>query len=547
MKDEKPFFGSATGGLTRKNAFLYKICKKGFEKMLSAKVCIMIAIAIYLIAMLGVGIYCSKKNNNVDDFYLGGRKLGPFVTAMSAEASDMSSWLLMGLPGVAYLTGVADAAWTAIGLAIGTYFNWLIIAKRIRIYSHVADNSITVPDFFSRRYRDNKNILMCISAIVIIVFFIPYTASGFAACGKLFSSLFGVDYVWAMIISAVVIVGYTATGGFLAASATDLIQSIFMTVALIIILLFGVKVAGGWDTIITDVQAMPGYLNMTETYSVATGTAEPYSLLTIVSVLAWGLGYCGMPHILLRFMAIEDKEKLTLSRRVASIWVVISMAIAVSIGIVGYAMTKAGAIPFLEGSTSETIIVRIADLLSQEGMLAAFIAGIILAGILAATMSTADSQLLAASSSVSQNLLRGFFKVNISEKTAMTIARITVCVISVIAIFLARDPNSSVFGIVSFAWAGFGASFGPVVVFALFWKRSNKYGALAGMIAGGVMVFVWKYLVAPLGGAFGIYELLPAFVFGALVNIIVSLATPAPEKEIVEEFELVQKLYKQKA
>lgn len=547
MKDEKPFFGSATGGLTRKNAFLYKICKKGFEKMLSAKVCIMIAIAIYLIAMLGVGIYCSKKNNNVDDFYLGGRKLGPFVTAMSAEASDMSSWLLMGLPGVAYLTGVADAAWTAIGLAIGTYFNWLIIAKRIRIYSHVADNSITVPDFFSRRYRDNKNILMCISAIVIIVFFIPYTASGFAACGKLFSSLFGVDYVWAMIISAVVIVGYTATGGFLAASATDLIQSIFMTVALIIILLFGVKVAGGWDTIITDVQAMPGYLNMTETYSVATGTAEPYSLLTIVSVLAWGLGYCGMPHILLRFMAIEDKEKLTLSRRVASIWVVISMAIAVSIGIVGYAMTKAGAIPFLEGSTSETIIVRIADLLSQEGLLAAFIAGIILAGILAATMSTADSQLLAASSSVSHNLLRGFFKVNISEKTAITIARITVCVISVIAIFLARDPDSSVFGIVSFAWAGFGASFGPVVVFALFWKRSNKYGALAGMIAGGVMVFVWKYLVAPLGGAFGIYELLPAFVFGALVNIIVSLATPAPEKEIVEEFELVQKLYKQKA
>lgn len=547
MKDEKPFFGSATGGLTRKNAFLYKICKKGFEKMLSAKVCIMIAIAIYLIAMLGVGIYCSKKNKNVDDFYLGGRKLGPFVTAMSAEASDMSSWLLMGLPGVAYLTGVADAAWTAIGLAIGTYFNWLIIAKRIRIYSHVADNSITVPDFFSRRYRDNKNILMCISAIVIIVFFIPYTASGFAACGKLFSSLFGVDYVWAMIISAVVIVGYTATGGFLAASATDLIQSIFMTVALIIILLFGVKVAGGWDTIITDVQAMPGYLNMTETYSVATGTAEPYSLLTIVSVLAWGLGYCGMPHILLRFMAIEDKEKLTLSRRVASIWVVISMAIAVSIGIVGYAMTKAGAIPFLEGSTSETIIVRIADLLSQQGVIATFVAGIILAGILAATMSTADSQLLAASSSVSQNLLRGFFKVNISEKTAMTIARITVIVISVIAIFLARDPNSSVFGIVSFAWAGFGASFGPVVVFALFWKRSNKYGALAGMIAGGVMVFVWKYLVAPLGGAFGIYELLPAFVFGALVNIIVSLATPAPEKEIVEEFELVQKLYKQKA
>ena len=256
---------------------------------------------------------------------------------------------------------------------------------------------------------------------------------------------------------------------------------------------------------------MPGYLNMTETYSVTTGTAEPYSLLTIVSVLAWGLGYCGMPHILLRFMAIEDKEKLTLSRRVASIWVVISMAIAVSIGIVGYAMTKANAIPFLEGSTSETIIVRIADLLSQQGVVAAFVAGIILAGILAATMSTADSQLLAASSSVSQNLLRGFFKVNISEKTAMTIARITVIVISIIAIFLARDPNSSVFGIVSFAWAGFGAVFGPVMLLALFWKRSNRNGAIVSMISGGVMIFVWKYLVRPMGGAWDIYELLPAF------------------------------------
>ena len=225
----------------------------------------------------------------------------------------------------------------------------------------MADNSITVPDFFSRRYRDDKNILMCIAAIVIIVFFIPYTASGFAACGKLFSSIFGMDYVLAMVISAVVIVGYTVTGGFLAASATDLVQSIFMTVAIIIILLFGVKVAGGWDTIITNAQALPGYLNMTETYDVVTGTAAPYSLLTIISVMAWGLGYCGMPHILLRFMAIEDREKLKLSRRVATTWVVVSMAIAVSIGIVGYAMTKAGAIPFLEGSTSETIIVRIAD------------------------------------------------------------------------------------------------------------------------------------------------------------------------------------------
>ena len=509
---------------------------------------IMISIVVYLAAMVYVGWYFSKKGSgdSSDEFYLGGRKLGPFVTAMSAEASDMSSWLLMGLPGLAYLTGVADAGWTALGLAVGTYLNWLIVAKRLRRYSIVC-NAITIPEFFSRRYRDEKNILMCISAVIILIFFIPYTASGFKAVGTLFNSLFGFDYHAAMIIGAVVIIGYTIMGGFMAVSTTDLIQSIVMSIALIIIVFYGIHIAGGWNAVMDNARSLAGYLSMTQIHDPVSNTAAPYSMISIFSMMAWGLGYFGMPHILLRFMAISHEDKLKTSRRIASIWVVISMAIAVSIGIVGYAMTKANAIPFLEGSTSETIIVRIADLLSQQGVVAAFVAGIILAGILAATMSTADSQLLAASSSVSQNLLRGFFKVNISEKTAMTIARITVIVISIIAIFLARDPNSSVFGIVSFAWAGFGASFGPVVVFALFWKRSNKYGALAGMIAGGVMVFVWKYLVAPLGGAFGIYELLPAFVTGALVNIIVSLATPAPEKEIVEEFELVQKLYKQKA
>ena len=505
--------------------------------MLSAKVCIMIAIAIYLIAMLGVGIYCSKKNNNVDDFYLGGRKLGPFVTAMSAEASDMSSWLLMGLPGVAYLTGVADAAWTAIGLAIGTYFNWLIIAKRIRIYSHVADNSITVPDFFSRRYRDNKNILMCISAIVIIVFFIPYTASGFAACGKLFGSLFGVDYFWAMVISAIVIVGYTTLGGFLAASTTDLIQSIVMSIALIVVLGFGINAAGGWSAVVDNASALPGYLNLSQTYDPASGSASPYGLLSKCSMLAWGLGYFGMPHILLRFMAIEDKEKLKLSRRIATIWVLISLAVAITIGVVGYGMTQAGAVEYLDGSNAETIIVRIAGLISQHGALAALVAGVILAGILAATMSTSDSQLLAASSSVSQNIFRDFLKINMSEKKSMLTARCTVIAISVIAVLFASNPDSSVFEIVSFAWAGFGATFGPVMLCALFWKRSNKQGAIAGMVIGAVMIFVWKYAVKPLGGAFGIYELLPAFLVALAVNIIVSLLTTPPEKEVGQEYE----------
>lgn len=268
-----------------------------------SQIIIMATIIIYLAAVVYIGVLCSKKNNAVDDFYLGGRKLGPFVTAMSAEASDMSSWLLMGLPGLAYLTGVADAAWTAIGLAIGTYVNWLIVAKRIRKYTQAYD-SFTIPDFFSKRFGDDKRILTLIAAIVIVVFFIPYTASGFAACGKLFSSLFGFNYLTAMIISAIVIVAYCTLGGFLAASMTDLIQSIVMTIALVVVVVYGVNVAGGFDMVMENSKALPGYLGLFDTYSAATNSAEPYSLLKIASMLAWGLGYFGMPHVLLRFMAI---------------------------------------------------------------------------------------------------------------------------------------------------------------------------------------------------------------------------------------------------
>lgn len=508
--------------------------------MTTEKICILIAIVVYLLGVLGIGIWCAKRSNTVDDFYLGGRKLGPLVTAMSAEASDMSGWLLMGLPGVAYLTGVADAAWTAIGLAIGTYVNWLIVAKRIRRYTHVAGNSITLPDFFSRRFHDDKNVLMCIAAVIIIVFFIPYTASGFAACGKLFSSLFGIHYVTAMVICAIVILGYTTLGGFLAASTTDFIQSIVMSIALLIVLGFSVGMAGGMDAVMENAREIPGYLGLTSIHVPETNSAAPYGALNIASMLAWGLGYFGMPHVLLRFMAIDDAKKLSLSRRVATVWVVISLAVAVMIGIIGNGMSKAGVIETL--SDPETIIVRVADLLSRFGVVPALVAGVILAGILASTMSTADSQLLAAASAVSHNMFRGVFRMELSEKAAMLVARISVIVIAVIGVFIARDPNSSVFGIVSFAWAGFGASFGPVVLFALFWKRTNMYGALAGMVAGGVMVFVWKYLIAPMGGAWGIYELLPAFLVACAAIVIVSLITPAPSKEICEEFDLVKNM-----
>ena len=501
-----------------------------------SNVIIVVAIVAYLAMMLLIGFRMSNKNKNTDDFYLGGRKLGPLVTAMSAEASDMSSWLLMGLPGVAYLTGVADAAWTAIGLAIGTYLNWLLVARRIRVYTHTT-NSITIPDFFADRYGDKKHILSSVAAVIIIIFFIPYTASGFAACGKLFNQLFGVNYMVAMIVSAAIIVGYCALGGFLAASTTDLIQSIVMTIAIVIVVVYATHMAGGMDAVLTNARALPGYLSLTNVYDPETGSASAYGALTSFSMLAWGLGYFGMPHVLLRFMATEDDKKIKTSRRIATVWVVISMAVAVFIGIAGLGMTKAGALPVL--ADPERIIITVAQLISSHGVLAAVIAGVILSGILASTMSTSDSQLLAASSSFSQNLLQDLFGVKLTQKQSIAVARLTVVVIAVIAVFLARNPDSSVFKIVSFAWAGFGATFGPIVLLALFWKRSTLQGALSGMVVGGIMVFVWKFLIAPMGGIFGIYELLPAFVLALLVNVVVSLVTPAPSADVLATFDEV--------
>lgn len=505
--------------------------------MTSASICIIISIAVYLIGMLYIGFIYSKRNATTSDFYLGGRKLGPIVVALSTEASDMSSWLLMGVPGLAYFCGLADATWTVIGLAVGTYLNWLIVAKRLRKYSARID-AITIPDFFAHRYRDHSGLLEGIAALVIIVFFVPYTASGFAACGKLFTNIFDINYMLAMTISAAVIVGYCAMGGFTAASVTSLIQSIVMTIALAIILVFGIQTAGGWSAVVENAKTVPGYLDLTSSTSILSAEPAKYGFISIVSTLAWGLGYFGMPHILNHFMAIEDEEKLKTSRRVGTIWVVISMSIAIVVGLVGFAVSRLGAIaPFESASAAEAILVRIAALLSQSGILPALLAGLVLAGILASTMSTADAQLLAAASGISHNILRGVFHLKLSNKQEMTIARITVIIIAAMGIFLARDPSSSVFSIVSFAWAGFGAAFGPLMLFSLFWKRTNRQGALAGMVSGGAMVFIWKYLVRPLGGAWNIYELLPAFIVACVFIVVVSLVTRAPEAEIVKEFE----------
>lgn len=506
---------------------------------------IVLSILLYMVLMMVIGILCSKKNKSSDDFYLGGRKLGPLVTAMSAEASDMSSYLLMGIPGVALLTGIAgnttgfaEAFWTVVGLAVGTYLNWLFVAKRIRRYSE-RTGSTTIPAFFSDRFGDKQGFLTAVAAVVIVVFFVPYTASGFASVGKLFNSLFGVNYHLAMIVGAAIVIVYTVAGGFLAASTTDFVQSIVMTFALFVVVCFGLENAGGLAGLRDTILSLDGVGSVGEYFSL-TGTDGSFGFLPIVSTLAWGLGYFGMPHILLRFMAIEDDKKLTLSRRIASIWVVISMAIAIFIGVIGCNYALRNGLIGTQGFDAERIIIYMADAIADLDSFAAIVAGLIFSGILAAIMSTADSQLLAASSSVSENLVKRFAWKNIGNKWQMWLARLTVVAISVVAVFLAWDSDASIFRIVSFAWAGFGAAFGPVVLCALFWRRTNRWGALAGMVGGGLTVFLWKYLVRPLGGAFDIYELLPAFIVSLIAIVAVSLLTEAPQKEVTDIFDEVR-------
>jgi len=492
--------------------------------MTTAHLCITLAIIVYLGCMLYVGYRCSKNNNDSADFYLGGRKLGPLVTAMSAEASDMSSWLLMGLPGLAYLTGVADAGWTAIGLAIGTYLNWRIVAKRIRRYTHVAGNSITLPSFFSNRYRDEKKILQSIGAIFIVIFFIPYTASGFAACGKLFSSLFGINYQVAMVISALIIVGYTTLGGFLAASTTDFIQSIIMSIALVIVFIFGIHVAGGVSAVVENAQSLPGYLTMHTTYDPVSGTEQPYPIISIVSMIAWGLGYMGMPHILIRYISIKSEKEMKKSRIVGTCWTGIILVMASVVGMVG--------LKYLGGGLTDNsqVFIRLV-----RGVFPALVAGILLSAILAASMSTADSQLLASSSAFSSDVYKPIFRKSASDKEMLWAGRIVVIIISVVALAIAMNPDcEGIMALVSNAWGAFGSAFGPVIVLSLYWKRLNYNGALASIIVGFAVDMLWyKFLATPTG----LYEIVPGFAAAFITAIVVSLLTKKPDDKVVEIFE----------
>ncbi len=508
---------------------------------------ILIAMIIYMGIVIAIGVVFAKRaNKNSENYFLGGRSLGPWVTAMSAEASDMSGWLLMGLPGVAYWCGLASALWTAVGLLAGTYINWLIVSKRLRRYSVKANNSITLPEFFSNRFKENKKVLMTMAALFILIFFTVYAASCLVTCGKLFSTLFGAPYIAMMILGAAFVLIYTILGGFLAESASDFMQAIVMIIALVTILVIGTTAAGGLDAVVSNAQSFPGFL---EFFGVATpvvengaqvmsngmpvfGEAASYGFLPVVSALAWGLGYFGMPQVLLRFMAIRNERELPRSRRIATIWVVISLSAAIFIGIVGRALFPAA---YATEAAAENIFI-----LLSTNLLPAILAGFVMAGILAATISSSDSYLLIAASAFSKNIFQGVLKKDATDKQVMILSRIALLVITAIAIFIALDENSVIFTIVSFAWAGFGATFGPLMLFSLFWKRINRAGAIAGMIGGGVMVFVWNLAVRPLGGLFDIYELLPAFIFSCICIVVVSLLTAPPSKEIEQEFDEVR-------
>ncbi|MEL7608115.1 MAG: sodium/proline symporter PutP [Bacillota bacterium] len=513
----------------------------------SGRIQILITMVCYMAVVIGIGLYFAKRSNkNSEEYFIGGRSLGPWIAAMSAEASDMSGWLLMGLPGVAYWFGLSDAIWTAIGLALGTYLNWLLVAKRLRSYSVVAGDSITIPDFFSNRFHEKKKVIMLIASLFILIFFTVYASSCFVTCGKLFSTLFGLSYQSMMIAGAVFVVIYTFIGGFLAESSSDFMQAIVMIFALTVALIVGTVAAGGVGAVVENAKSIPGFFDF---FGIASptvgangvqavtsgapvfGAAGNYGLLTIISTMSWGLGYFGMPQVLLRFMAIRTGREIKNARRIATVWVLISLFAAVAIGLVGRALFPVDPILNTPSGAENVFIV-----LSQN-LLPPLLAGLVMAGILAATISSSDSYLLIAASSFSMNIYKSILKKTATDKQVMRTSRIVLICIAIVGMLIALDESSIIFRIVSFAWAGFGAVFGPVMLFSLFWKRTTQQGAIAGMVAGGAMVFIWNMLIKPLGGILGIYELMPSFLFSCIAIIVVSLLSPKPSEQIRAEFD----------
>lgn len=503
----------------------------------SSLIMIMIAIAVYLLIMIFIGAMFMKKNNNSEDYFLGGRSLNGFVAALSAGASDMSGWMLMGLPGSVYALGTGQV-WIGIGLMLGTIANWVFIAGPLRKYTIRANNSLTLPEFFVNRYRDEKKILLGISSAVIVLFFVVYTASAFASGGKLFNSVFGMDYHLALIIGAMVILLYTFMGGFLAVCTTDFLQGLLMLIAVLTvpIIAFVSMGSGNFSANLASTGVDPASF-----FDPLQEGGSRISAVSILSSLAWGLGYFGMPHILVRFMAIKDKKELKKSKSIAILWVVIGLASACFIGILGraYLSTKLGVM-----DDSEKVFIEMIKKVFTEDRNMALLAGLFIAAILAAIMSTADSQLLVASSAVSEDLYKGIIKKDASEGSVLTVGRVATILVAIIAMVIAWNPDSSVMALVSDAWAGFGAAFGPLILCSLFWRRTNFAGAFAGIISGALTVIIWDYIPcvggATPGSATGLYSLLPGFVISLLAIFIVSLVTKAPSDEILKEFDEVK-------
>lgn len=467
---------------------------------------------VYLLVMLGIGIYSYLRTKNLSDYLLGGRKLNSFTTALSAGASDMSGWLLLGLPGLAYAKGV-EAGWLALGLFIGTYINWKFIARRLREFTAALGDSITLSEYFENRFNDKSHIIRTATAIFILIFFLFYTSSGLVAGGKLFESVFGLPYIWAVSIGALAVICYTFLGGFMAVCWTDCIQGLLMFLALIIVPLVAVVSQGGWNASFGAMRSVdPAMLNPFK--SLGGGTL---SIISIVSLVAWGLGYFGQPHILARFMAISSSDKIGRARMIAMWWVFIGLLGALIVGFSGVG----GLDVVLKGANTEKVFIKLI-----QSLLHPIPAGICLAAILAAIMSTADSQLLVSSSALTEDIYKPFIRKNASQKELVWVGRGTVILIAIIAFILAMDPESKVLDLVAYAWAGFGATFGPAIFLSLFWKRMTRNGAFAGIVAGGIVVVIWKQLH---GGIFNLYEIVPGFMISLVAIVIASLMSKPPE------------------
>ena len=478
------------------------------------------AFVIYTRAMVS-----RKARQNAEGFFLGSRNMGPIVTAMSAEASDMSAFLFMGLPGLAYISGFSYIIWIILGLTIGLYLSFLLIAKRLRIYSKTLE-AVTIPDFFSKRFAEKDDAIKNITTIIIVIFLVPYMAAAFSAIGKLLNTLFGFNYNIGVVIGSIIIIIYTTVTGFGSMAVMDLIQTNIITFALAVLVFFSIRKAGGWYQVKLNYETPINGLNSN-------------SIFSIISMLAWGIGYLGMPHILVHFMAIRHEEELRISRRVATIWAFIVMSIAGLTGVVAYTVSNVGYVPILDDVDAEKLVFYITNLIKEQGLFFCIVAGLVLSGVIASVLTTADSQLLCAASSVSESLAKSILNKKIDNRKGLVIVRIIIVVMIIFALFFSLDPSNKIFSMVSFAWAGFGACIGSVMLLALFSKKVNAVGVKWGLIVSVIVVFIWKFIIRSINAFSNIYELLPAFIIGILVSILMSKKSKVQNRKVTDIFDEV--------